>query len=337
MRFNHLDLNLLVALDVLLEEQNITRAAERLYMTQSATSGVLGRLRTYFEDELLVQVGRKMQPTPYALELAKPVREVLLTIQSSITAKPVFDPTTSKRHFRLVTSDYLISVLFAQVIQKIHQEAPNITFEMLGPSDNSGELLVRGEVDLMIVPERYIIDGHPSKLLFEEEHVCVVWQGNTQVGATLTLEQYMEMGHVSVGFGRSRHMSIEEWFMNQYGFNRRLEVITNDFNTLPQLVVGTQRIATMHQRLARLYADHLPLRILPPPVKIPVMREVMLWHRSVEGDPMHRWLRERISEFIQHLDVPVLTPHVAPHAAPHIAARDTSHPDSRLANRQEAP
>ncbi|KAB0503953.1 LysR family transcriptional regulator [Pseudomonas moorei] len=319
MRFNHLDLNLLVALDVLLEEQNITRAAERLHMTQSATSGVLGRLRTYFEDELLVQVGRKMQPTPFALELVHPVREVLLTIKSSITAKPVFAPTTSKRHFRLVTSDYLISVLFAQVIQKIHQEAPNITFEMLGPGDNSGELLIRGEVDLMIVPERYIIEGHPSKLLFEEEHVCVVWQGNTLVGDSLTLEQYMDMGHVSVGFGRSRHMSIEEWFMNQYGFNRRLEVITNDFNTLPQLVVGTQRIATMHQRLARLYAEYLPLRILPPPVRIPVMREFMLWHRSVDGDPMHRWLRERISEFIQHLE------------QDHIAARDTSHPESRLA------
>ena len=319
MRFNHLDLNLLVALDVLLEEQNITRAAERLHMTQSATSGVLGRLRSYFEDELLVQVGRKMQPTNYALELAKPVREVLLTIQSSITAKPVFDPSTSKRHFRLVTSDYLISVLFAQVIQKIHEEAPHITFEMLGPSDNSGELLTRGEVDLMIVPERYTLEGHPSRLLFEEDHVCVVWQENTLVGDSLTLEQYMEMGHVSVGFGRSRHMSIEEWFMGQYGFNRRLEVITNDFNTLPQLIVGTQRIATMHQRLARLYAKHLPLRILQPPVKIPVMREVMLWHRSVDGDPMHRWLRERISEFITDLEpVP-------------IAARDTSHPESRLA------
>jgi len=325
MRFNHLDLNLLVALDVLLEEQNITRAAERLHMTQSATSGVLGRLRTYFEDELLVQVGRKMQPTPYATELAKPVREVLLTIQSSITAKPVFDPATSKRHFRLVTSDYLISVLFAQVIQKIHQEAPHITFEMLGPSDNSGELLVRGEVDLMIVPERYIIEGHPSRLLFEEEHVCVVWQGNTQVGDSLTLEQYMDMGHVSVGFGRTRHMSIEEWFMNQYGFNRRIEVVTNDFNTLPQLVVGTQRIATMHQRLANLYAQYLPLRILPPPVKIPVMLEYLLWHRSVDGDPMHRWLRERISEFIQHLE-----------QAP-IVSRDTSYPPSRLANPAVAP
>ncbi|MEN0108050.1 MAG: LysR family transcriptional regulator [Pseudomonas sp.] len=302
MRFNHLDLNLLVALDVLLEEQNITRAAERLHMTQSATSGVLGRLRTYFEDDLLVQVGRRMQPTPYALELTAPVREVLLTIQSSITAKPVFDPASSKRHFRLVTSDYLISVLFARVIEKIHLEAPNITFEMIGPSDNSGDLLVRGEVDLMIVPDRYIIEGHPWQLLFEEDHVCVVWDGNREVGEHLTLEQYMQMGHVSVGFGRTRHMSIEEWFMTQYGFNRRLEVITNDFNTLPQLIVGTRRIATMHQRLARLYADHLPLRILPPPVKIPVMREVMLWHRSVDGDPMHRWLRERISAFIQHLD-----------------------------------
>lgn len=300
MRFNHLDLNLLVALDVLLEEQNITRAAERLHMTQSATSGVLGRLRNFFEDELLVQVGRKMQPTPYALELAKPVREVLLTIRSSITNKQVFDPASSKRHFRLMTSDYLISVLFSQVIQKIHEQAPNITFDIIAPSD--GDLLIRGELDLMIVPERYIIEGHPSQLLFEEEHVCVIWQDNKLVDEQLSLEQYMQMGHISVGFGRSRHLSIEDWFMSQYGFNRRLEVITHDFNTLPQLVIGTQRIATMHRRLAHLYAQYLPLRILPTPVKIPAMREFMLWHRSMDGDPMHRWLRERIQEFITSVD-----------------------------------
>ncbi|CAE6915422.1 Nodulation protein D 1 [Pseudomonas marincola] len=302
MRFNHLDLNLLVALDVLLEEQNITRAAERLHMTQSATSGVLGRLRTFFEDDLLVQVGRKMQPTPYALELAKPVREVLITIRSSITTKQVFDPGTSKRHFRLVTSDYLISVLFARVIQHLQKEAPNVTFEMLGPSDNSGELLIRGEVDLMIVPERYIIEGHPSQLLFEEDHVCVVCKDNTKIGDSLSLEQYMQMGHISVGFGRTRHMSIEDWFMSQYGFNRRIEVITNDFNTLPQLVVGTERIATMHKRLAELYATYLPLRILPTPVQVPIMREYMLWHRSMDGDPMHRWIRERISQCIHNIE-----------------------------------
>ena len=302
MRFNHLDLNLLVALDVLLEEQNITRAAERLHMTQSATSGVLGRLRTYFEDELLVQVGRKMQPTPYALELAEPVRDVLLKIRTSITRKPVFDPSLSKRHFRLVASDYLISVLFAEVLQKIHREAPNITVQMFGPDDNASEMLIRGEVDLMIVPERYVLADHPSHLLFEEEHVCVVWQGNDQVGDSLSLEQYMDMGHVSVGFGRGRHLSIEEWFMTQYGFSRRLEVITHDFNTLAQLIIGTQRVATMHGRLARLYAEHLPLRIVPPPVKLPVMGEYMLWHRTMDSDPMHRWLREQIGQIINGLE-----------------------------------
>lgn len=302
MRFHHLDLNLLVALDILLEEQNITRAAERLHMTQSATSGVLRRLRSYFDDELLVQIGRKMQPTPYADELAIPVREVLLMIKSSVTAKPMFDPASSKRHFRIVTSDYLISVLLTRVIQKVHQLAPSLTFEILGPGDNAGDLLVRGEVDLMIVPERYVLEEHPSQLLFEEKQVCVVWKGNLSVGESLTLEQYMEMGHISVGFGRNRHLSIEEWFMNQYGFNRRIEVISNDFNTLPQLIVGTQRIATMHRRLAELYAKHLPLRLLPAPVKLPNMREYMLWHRSTENDPMHRWLREQISELANNLD-----------------------------------
>lgn len=296
MRFNHLDLNLLAALDILLDEQSITRAAARLHMTQSATSSVLGRLRAYFEDELLVQVGRKMQPTPYALELAGHVRQVLVIIQSSIIAKPVFDPANSKRHFRLVTSDYLIAVLFAEVIREISLFAPYITFEILSPGDVSEELLTRGEVDLMIVPERFVLEGHPSQLLFEEQHACLVWEGNTRVGETLTLEQYLEMGHISVGFGRNRVLSIEDWFMQQYGVNRRIEVVTNDFNTLPQLVVGTERIATTHHRLAELSTRNLPLRLLPPPVKLPVVREFMIWHQCMDNDVMHRWLRERILE-----------------------------------------
>ncbi|MFA7822959.1 LysR family transcriptional regulator [Aeromonas dhakensis] len=294
MRFKHLDLNLLVALDVLLEEQNITRAAARLHMTQSATSGVLGRLRTYFEDDLLVQVGRKMMPTPLAKELEIPVREVLLKIQTSITAKPVYDISESKRHFRIMASDYLISVIFAEVIQAVNREAPQITFELMSPGETALEMLMRGEVDLMIAPEHYMAKEHPSQLLFEEQHVCVVWEGNTSIGEHLSLERYLELGHVSVAFGRSRAPGIEEWFMNQYGCKRRLEVITHDFNTLPQLVIGTERVATMHSRLARLYARSLPLRILPPPVELPAMREYMGWHRSLDRDPMLRWLRERL-------------------------------------------
>ncbi len=305
MRYNHLDLNLLAALDVLIEEQSITRAAARLHMTQSATSGVLSRLRAFFDDDLLVKVGHKMQATPYALELAEPVREVLLTIRSSITAKPVFDPSTSTRHFRLVTSDYLITVLFAQVIQLIRQRAPHITFELLVPGDTTGEMLVNGEVDIVILPDHFVFEGHPSQLLFEEEHVCVVCRDNALVGDVLTFEQYVEMGHVSVGFGRNRMLSIEDFFVSQYGFKRRIEVVTSDFNTLPQLIVGTPRIATMHRRLAELTARNLALRIVPTPVKMPVMREFMIWHRSVDRDPMHRWLREQISEISRMVDSPL--------------------------------
>ncbi|KFX71732.1 nodulation protein NfeD [Pseudomonas taeanensis MS-3] len=299
MRFHHLDLNLLVALDVLLEEQNITHAATRLHMTQSATSGVLARLRTYFDDDLLVQVGRKMMPTPLARELELPVREVLMTIQSSITARPVHQPAESKRHFRIAASDYVISVMLAKAFQQIAEQAPHITFEMLAFGDTAFDLLTRGAVEMLIIPEHYLTESHPSHLLFEEEHVCVVWAGNKTVGERISIEQYLEMGHITVGLGRSRRITIEDFFMSQYKCTRRLEVITHDFNTLPQLVVGTERIVTMHRRLAELYAQHYPLRIIPTPVPLPLMQEHLVWHRSMDRDPMLRWVREQIIKTAQ--------------------------------------
>ncbi|NIB43423.1 LysR family transcriptional regulator [Pseudomaricurvus alkylphenolicus] len=296
MRFEHLDLNLLVALDVLLEERSITRSAERLHMTQSATSGVLKRLRAYFDDELLVQVGRKMQPTPYALELQEPVRDVMLKIRSSIVTRRTFEPSSSKRHFRIVCADFTITILLSNVIQNIEKEAPGITFEMNTPYHEPEAVLSRGDVDFLLVPERYTVDGHPQKLLFSEQHVCVVWQENALIKDTISFDQYIDMGHVSVGFGSSRQLSIEDWFMKQYDVQRRIEVISSDFNTLPQLVVGTNRIATMHQRLAEYYARYLPIRVLPTPVDLPTMHEHLQWHRALENDPLHRWVRNKIED-----------------------------------------
>lgn len=304
MRFEHLDLNLLVALDVLLEEQNITRAAARLHMTQSATSGVIGRLRIYFEDDLLVQVGRKMMLTPRAKQLQNPVREVLLKIQTSITNKPGESTAESKRHFRIMASDYLICVIFAEVIKQANQEAPFVTFELVSPNDSPLEMLLHGEIDLMIAPEHYVSTQHPSQLLFEEQHVCVVWEGNTSVCQNLTLERYLEMGHIAATFGRNRTPGMDEWLIKQYGCSRRLEVITHDFSTIPSLIIGTERIATMLSRLAALYAKTLPLRLIRPPVELTTMKEYMAWHRSMDSDPMLRWLREKVVDTIRTLDTP---------------------------------
>jgi len=306
MRFEHLDLNLLVALDILLEEQNITRAAARLHMTQSATSGVIGRLRTYFEDDLLVQVGRKMMLTPLAKQLEIPVREILLKIQASITTKHGENIAESKRHFRVMASDYLICVIFAEVIKEANREAPFVTFELVSPNDSPLEMLLHGEIDLMIAPEHYISTQHPSQLLFEEQHVCVVWEGNSSIGENLTLERYLELGHVAATFGRNRTPGVDEWLMKQYGCSRRLEIVTHDFSTIPSLIMGTERIATMLSRLAALYAKVLPLRLIRPPVELNTMKEFMAWHRSMDRDPMLRWLRGKVVDTIQRLDAPLV-------------------------------
>jgi len=294
MRFEHLDLNLLYALDILLEELSITRASERLHMSQSAMSGVLKRLRDYFEDDLLVQHGRQMQPTAFAAELREPVREIILKVRATIVTKQAFDPASSKRHFRVVTADYAVTVLLSTVIRTLIAEAPHLTFEIVAPDDNSEPLIVRGDVDFLIAPDRYLIEGQPHHLLFEEEFVCVIWEGNSRIKSTLTIEDYLASGHVTVSFGPNRHLSTEEWLMNHHKITRKLEVVSSDFNTLPQLIIGTDRIATMHKRLASYFAQYLPLKILQSPVELPKMKEVLVWNKTMENDSLHQWLREKI-------------------------------------------
>ncbi|MBP7566809.1 MAG: LysR family transcriptional regulator, partial [Burkholderiaceae bacterium] len=213
MRLNRLDLNLLVALDALLTEKNITRAGHKLSLSQSATSGVLARLRDYFGDPLLMQVGRTMRLTPKAEELQKPVRDVLLTIQSTIAVQPGFDPATSERHFRVTASDYPISVVLAEAARRMGQEAPGVTLEIIMPWDDVQDGIERGEVDMLIMPRQFLAAGHPSEALYAEGYSCVVWAGNTQVGESLTLEQYMSLSHVTTGFGNNRQPSLEEWFL----------------------------------------------------------------------------------------------------------------------------
>ncbi|RPH30184.1 LysR family transcriptional regulator [Buttiauxella warmboldiae] len=294
MRYQHLDLNLLVALDVLLDEQNITRAAGRLHMTQSATSGVLNRLRNYFDDDLLTQVGRKMMPTPLARELQDPVREILFKIQTSIARRPMDEPATSKRHFRIMASDYVINVMLKDVLRGVHQHAPHITFEFFAPDHQASGMLNRGELDIMIAPERFMVADQPAELLFEEQFVCVVWDENPEIGHTLTIEDWKRLGHVAVVFGRERYPGLEQNLFSEAGLSRRLEVVAHSYHSLPLLLLGTCRIATMHRRLAAQYAMLLPLRIYPVPVDLPVMREFIGWHRSLNSDPIFSWLKEKI-------------------------------------------
>ena len=292
MNFNRLDLNLLVALDALLTERSITRAAERLNLSPSATSGALARLRDYFEDELLTQVGRRMVPTPLGESLQGSVRDCLLHVQATVEIRPQFEPLKARRNFRLMMSDYVSTVLLPSVLQRLQQEAPGITIELLANQNEPWEALSRGEIDFLILPQQFIRDEHPAEVLFEDDYVCVCWVDNPLVGDALSAEQCLALGHVVARIGTLRPPTIDAWFFERYGHARRVEVIATNFISVPHLLVGTNRISFMHRRLARAYCGPLPLRTLPSPMVMPKLVEMIQWHRSRDRDPGRRWLLE---------------------------------------------
>jgi LysR family nod box-dependent transcriptional activator len=306
MRFKRLDLNLLHALDVLLNERSVTQAAKRLNLSQSATSGIMARLREYFDDELLVSIGRAMVLTPLAESLAGPVREVLLQIQTTIETKPGFDPMESTRHFRVICSDYPCTVLMAECARLLSERAPHTTLELIAPHDAMHQNIERAEVDLLILPDKFMTGEHPSATLFADTYVCVIWTGNAALGERLSLDEYLAAGHVTTNFGTHRGPSFEEAYLKSMGRNRRIEVTTNTFNTLPQYVMGTSRIATMHRRLAELFATYYPLRLLESPIAIPELVEQMTWPKSMDSDLAHRYLRDLLLEVAQAPVKPVL-------------------------------
>ena len=287
-----LDLKLLVALDALFVEKSVSRAVERLHLSQSATSGALARLREVFRDQLLVRVGRKMVLTPVAESLVEPVRAFLLQAEAILNNNPVFDPSSSTRKFRVLMSDYVETVLMTEALPRIEQFAPGIRLEFISNVEGEMDALDRGEIDLSIIPSIRVGAEHPSELLFEDEFTCVVWSGNTRVKSAISLDEYLAMGHIVVRFGKHQELTtFDEWFMERFGHERRVEIVTTAFNLVPQLLVGTQRIATLHGRLAAFYQRYLPLKLLKPPFEIAMFQESMQWHKSRDRDPGTLWLR----------------------------------------------
>ena len=181
MELHRFDLNLLVTLDALLSERNVTRAGLRMNLSQSAMSGALGRLREFFQDELLVPMGRTMVLTPLAQDLMQPVRDVLLQVQSTIATKPRFDPATSTRHVSVAVSDYVTSVLMADFLRDLQCQAPSITFDLRPVGKRAAEDLESGELDLLIAPEMFASPVHPKEVLFEDTHTCIAWNKSKQV------------------------------------------------------------------------------------------------------------------------------------------------------------
>jgi len=294
MRFGRLDLNLLVALDALLTEKSVSLAADRLCLSQSATSSALGRLREYFGDDLLVVKGRQMILTSRAEELIEPVRAVLEQVRTTIAIAPPFDPATADRVVRIMASDYSTQVVLADTLAELSREAPNMRFEIQPMTENPVESVERSYIDLLLTIDFAISPDHPSQIVFEDDHVVVGDRSNPALQGEVTKELYFELGHVTARFNRARMPAFEEWFVRRQKQQRRIEVVSPTFLSLPGLLVGTKRIATMHRRLATQVIKTYPLVMRELPFAMPPIREAVQWHITNNNDAALRWVVERL-------------------------------------------
>jgi LysR family transcriptional regulator, nod-box dependent transcriptional activator len=292
MRFEKLDLNLLVALDALVTLRNISRAAEQLHLTQSALSASLARLREFFEDDLLVPVGRRMELTPRAEALREPVRDVLVRVRAVIATRPEFDAAASERVFTLLASDYSLETLIPPLVAKSASLGGLVGFRVLPLAMPPARALESGEADMLLIPEAFSSEEHPFEVLVEEELVCIVWEDSEIARKGLSVEAYRAAGHVVMQPAPSAQArAFESTVLEQAGIHRRVAVATYSFASMPSLVVQTEFVATLQRRLAERMAGRLPVAILPSPIELPPMPLVMQWHTYRSGDPAIAWLR----------------------------------------------
>lgn len=294
MRFKGLDLNLLLALDALLDEQSVSRAAERLFLSQPAVSAALGRLRQFFEDPILVAHGRRMVPTPHALRLKPMLKELLGDVDAMVMASARFDPSTSNRWFKIGISDFLMTVLCTRLTQRLATIAPHVGIELIPPFDAIQQALDKGEIDLLITPTEHVSPDHPSDELFEERFVVAGWKENPALAGPVTMEAFQSLGHIAVEIGRLRRQSFAESNLRRLGIDRRVELLVSAFSIVPELLVGTQRLALMHERLAASATAHLPIAYTVLPFDFPTLTERMQYHRTRAEDAGLIWLREEI-------------------------------------------
>lgn len=301
MRFNNkFDLNLLVALDHLLHLRSVSGAAARMNMTQSAMSNALLRLRTYFDDELLVKIGRKMELTPRAEVLKDSIRDLLVRVDWAIASSAQFDPAQSDRCFKILASDYTLVTLIPQLLARTEALAPRIRFDFLQQVQRPERALERGDVDLLIIPEEFSSKLHPSELIFEDEFCVIAWRNGKYGKGKLSRQDFVKASHVVMRPAIAAQ-SIETHYLEQRNTNRSEDVSVYAFTAIPHLVTGTNRIATLHKRLAIAAQRSLPIRIIELPISLPVFRQRVQWHRYRSNDAGLLWLRNLMREVAAEL------------------------------------
>lgn len=293
----HTDLNLLKALDALLDERSVTRAAVRLSLTQPAVSGMLTRLRECFNDPLFVRAQRGIVPTLRALELASPVKQLLADAEKLLQPR-VFDPATTGMSLTVAATDYALRAVVVPFMAVLRKEAPGMRVAVVPV--NSEQLAAqceRGEVDLaLITPESTPADLH-ARALFDETYLCIMREDHPLAGdAPLSLDAFCAQDHALVSYDGGQFSGVTDAALAAIGRQRRVTLSVCSFLVLPEILRVSDLISVVPSRLARHAAG---IKTMSPPLHIPGFTKSVAWHERTHRDPAHLWLRERLFNTVE--------------------------------------
>lgn len=294
-----LDLNLLRALDALLDECNVTRAADRLALTQPAVTGMLNRLRESFDDPLLVRAQRGMVPTLRAQQLALPVKQLLADVEVMLQP-PAFDPLTARMLIKLASTDYALRVIVVPFLSALSQRAPHIRVAVLPLEDQELQVrLDRGDIDLALVSAGALASGLRSESLFDERYVCVMRAEHPDATTrALALDRFCALDHVLVSPSGGGFEGVTDEALRKVGRSRRVTVSVTSFLVVPDILAASDLIAVVPRRLA---IDDDRLIVLEPPVEIPGFSKLLAWHERTHRHAGFQWVRSLLLDRVKSL------------------------------------
>lgn len=302
MNLGSLDLNLLPTLDALLEQRSVSRAAEQIGLSQPAVSAQLGRLRRHFGDDLLARYGNQYRLTPLAVQLRSRVRTAVTGVERVFAAEPDFNPASTSREFSLAVSDYATVVLGPPLAARLAAQAPGARLRLVPNTpqvvDNAVQSMTN--IDLLVMPPGFT-DGLSHADLLRDEWRCLVSADNDTIVDELTVDQLRVMPWVAAFHGPTASTPALRR-LRLLGIEPHIQVVTESFLAVADLVAGTDRVALLQRRLAdRLHPDP-GVRALPCPVDVGPLVESIWWHPMYDDDAEHRYLRDQIIGVAGELD-----------------------------------
>lgn len=287
------DLNLLVALDALLSERNVTRAARRLNLSQPALSAQLARLRRLFGDPLLLPAQRGLIPTQRALDLQEPLRRALEEVRGVLLAGSAFDPAAAELTVSVAASDYGQYAVLMPLAIALAREAPGVrlAFRALDGA-NLAQQMERGEVDVALMTPQTAPERLRMRSLFEERYVAILRRGHPAASGVLDLDTYCGLEHVVVSPQGGGFAGPADDALAAHGRVRRVALSAASFLIVPELIERSDMVALIPERIARDRADRL--QMFAPPVPVPGFSIAMVWHDRTNDHPAQRWLRARL-------------------------------------------